>query len=241
MKHGVLTIFRKELARFFGDKRMAFTTILLPGLLIFFLYSFMGTALTDQFTVDEDYTPVIHAVDLPDSIAALAEQANIVFDEVSAAEAEEIKALISSKEADVLAVFPFDFESAITAYTPGTGTAPAVALYYNSADVESQTAYSTMFSLLDSYESALTNRFDVNPGSGYDLATKEDTAGTIFASMLPKQGDKVMGFEMTGAMMDMMGGFTLLRLTAMIGTMNINFTKEQLLDMNAKLNQIKQP
>jgi len=185
MKHGVLTIFRKELARFFGDKRMAFTTILLPGLLIFFLYSFMGTALTDQFTVDEDYTPVIHAVDLPDSIAALAEQANIVFDEVSAAEAEEIKALISSKEADVLAVFPFDFESAITAYTPGTGTAPAVALYYNSADVESQTAYSTMFSLLDSYESALTNRFDVNPGSGYDLATKEDTAGTIFASMLP--------------------------------------------------------
>jgi len=185
MKHGVLTIFRKELARFFGDKRMEFTTILLPGLLIFFLYSFMGTALTDQFTVDEDYTPVIHAVDLPDSIAALAEQANIVFDEVSAAEAEEIKALISSKEADVLAVFPFDFESAITAYTPGTGTAPAVALYYNSADVESQTAYSTMFSLLDSYESALTNRFDVNPGSGYDLATKEDTAGTIFASMLP--------------------------------------------------------
>ena len=185
MKNGVLTIFRKELARFFGDRRMAFTTILLPGLLIFVLYSFMGAALTNQFSVDEDYTPVIHAVNLPASVAPLAEQAGVVFDEVSAAEAEEIKTLISAKEEDLLAVFPADFEAAISAYVPGSGTAPAVALYYNSADVESQTTYSTMFALLDSYESALTNKFDVNPGSGYDLATKEDTAGTIFASMLP--------------------------------------------------------
>ena len=45
----------------------------------------------------------------------------------------------------------------------------------------------------------------------------------------------------TMAMMDMMGGFTLIRLTGMVGTMGINFTKEQLLDMNAKLNKIKAP
>ena len=43
------------------------------------------------------------------------------------------------------------------------------------------------------------------------------------------------------AMMQMMGGFTLLRLAGMIGMMGVNLTKEQLLDMNAKLNQIKQP
>ena len=42
-------------------------------------------------------------------------------------------------------------------------------------------------------------------------------------------------------MMDMLGGFTLLRLTGMMGTMNINFTKEELLDMNATLNKIKAP
>jgi len=59
---------------------------------------------------------------------------------------------------------------------------------------------------------------------------------------MPKEGDTVMGgFEMTGTMMDMMGGFTLLRLTGMIGMMGINFTKEQLLAMNAQLNQIKKP
>ena len=42
-------------------------------------------------------------------------------------------------------------------------------------------------------------------------------------------------------MMDMLGSFTLLRLTGMLGTINIKFTKEELLDMNAKLNKIKAP
>jgi len=37
----------------------------------------------------------------------------------------------------------------------------------------------------------------------------------------------------------MMGGFTVLRLTSMVGMMGINFTKEQLLGINAQLNQIK--
>ena len=47
-------------------------------------------------------------------------------------------------------------------------------------------AYQTVVALLDAYESALSNRFDVNPGSGsYDLASQEDAAGSIFASLLP--------------------------------------------------------
>jgi hypothetical protein len=59
---------------------------------------------------------------------------------------------------------------------------------------------------------------------------------------MPKKGEKLMGgFEMSGPMMDMMGGFTVLRLSGMIGTMGINLTKEDLLDLNAKLNKIKKP
>ena len=39
----------------------------------------------------------------------------------------------------------------------------------------------------------------------------------------------------------MMGGFTVLRLSGMMGMMGVNPTKEQLLDLNAKLNKIKKP
>ena len=42
-------------------------------------------------------------------------------------------------------------------------------------------------------------------------------------------------------LMQMMGGFTVLRLTSMMGMMNISFTKEELLKMNKKLNRIKKP
>ena len=52
---------------------------------------------------------------------------------------------------------------------------------------------------------------------------------------------KGAGFEISGDMMQMMGGFTVLRLTSMMGMMNISFTKEELLKMNAKLNKIKKP
>ncbi|MBR2370532.1 MAG: glycoside hydrolase family 2 protein [Clostridia bacterium] len=64
----------------------------------------------------------------------------------------------------------------------------------------------------------------------------------LAAKMIPKKGDKVMGgFEMNEGMMQMLGGFTVLRLSGMIGTMGVNLTKEDLLKLNAKLNKIKKP
>ncbi|MBR2461097.1 MAG: glycoside hydrolase family 2 protein [Clostridia bacterium] len=53
--------------------------------------------------------------------------------------------------------------------------------------------------------------------------------------------EKVAGFEMSEGIMKMMGGFTVLRLTGMMSMMNLNFTKEELLAMNKKLNRIRKP
>ena len=54
-KGNIWTITRKEFARFFGDKRMAFTTILLPGLIIYAMYNIMGTAIKNMYTVSDDF------------------------------------------------------------------------------------------------------------------------------------------------------------------------------------------
>ncbi len=61
-----------------------------------------------------------------------------------------------------------------------------------------------------------------------------------------KKGEKKSGgFEVDlkngGGLMEMMGSFTVLRLTSMMGMMNISFTKEELLKLNKKLNRIKKP
>lgn len=185
MKNGMFTIFRKELARFFGDKRTALAAILLPGVLIFAVYTFMGSALANQFSVDEDFTPSMQAVNLPGSISTLAGQGGLTLE--AAQDPDEAKALIEGQELDLLAVFPEDFDAQVAAYDPASGaSAPAVELYYNSASVDSATAYEMMSALLEGYESSLANKFDVNSGAGsYDLATEADTAGTLMSSMMP--------------------------------------------------------
>ena len=56
-----------------------------------------------------------------------------------------------------------------------------------------------------------------------------------------KDGKGGSGFEMSEGVMQMMGGFTVLRLTSMMGMMDVKFTKEELLKMNRQLNRIKKP
>ena len=42
-------------------------------------------------------------------------------------------------------------------------------------------------------------------------------------------------------MMQMLGGFSVLRLSGMIGMMGVSFNKEELLKINRKLNRIRKP
>ena len=106
---------------------------------------------------------------------------------------------------------------------------------------------------------AILNWFDVEmPENRYSLNDKISDILACFRGKLwfmkvglkikkamggGKKGEKkkAMGFELSADMMQMMGGFTVLRLTSLIGMMNISFTKEDLLKMNKELNRIKKP
>ncbi len=108
---------------------------------------------------------------------------------------------------------------------------------------------------------AILNWFDIETREGYlSLNDKMgDVISTVqgkllfmgmFAKMMGGKGKgkdgepkmEAMGFEINADMMSMMNGFTVLRLfTLMGGMMDVKFTKEQLLDINAKLLKIKAP
>ena len=104
-------------------------------------------------------------------------------------------------------------------------------------------------------KSAILNWFDITMPEGYlsiNSTFKEIMAtmqgkllivGLFTKMMSQMKGGAGAGFDAgnMGSLMDMLGGFTFLRLAGMLGTMNVNFTKEQLLDINAKLNKIKAP
>jgi sodium transport system permease protein len=188
-RSGLFAIIQKELKRFFTDRRMVLTTLLLPGIMIFAIYSIMGNALGSMLSIDEDYVPVAYAVNLPSSIEALADSAGLPLESLPTDEIEITKNLIAEKSVDLLAIFPEGFDEAVARIaTEGTGgqQPPQVELYYNSTRIESGMFYSMMTSMLDSYKSSIVPLFMVNATADtYDLVTEKDQAGFTFASMLP--------------------------------------------------------
>ena len=182
----IMTIMKKEFARFFGDKRMVFTTVLLPGLMIYIMYSFMGSAITDQFTSAEDHVYAIHTVNLPDSLSALKSHESVALTEESAESVEALKEEIEAQETELLVIFPENFDAEVAAYDSLTA-APAVEIYYNSVFTESGEAYSMVSQMLEQYEASLANKFDVNADAEkrFDLATERDMTGQFFSMLLP--------------------------------------------------------
>ncbi|MBP3543335.1 MAG: glycoside hydrolase family 2 protein, partial [Lachnospiraceae bacterium] len=94
---------------------------------------------------------------------------------------------------------------------------------------------------------AILNWFDITAPEGYfslndkmkDILQKEEGRELLEGLTSHMSSGGMAGFEMNENMMKMMEGFTLIRLTNLMGTAGVKFTKEQLLEMNEKLNKIK--
>lgn len=187
MKNQILTIISKELARFFGDKRMVFSTILMPGLLIYVMYTFLGEGMMSQFHTQDNYAASAYVQNMPEELSTMLHEFSAEWIEIEDDSLEKVKTMIRDKEADILVTFPENFSAIVNDYEVTTGdAAPNVEIYFNSTESESQNMRSNIITTLDAYEASMINKFDVNNGAGtYDMATDKDVTGQIFAMMLP--------------------------------------------------------
>ncbi len=187
MKNNILTIIKKEFARFFGDKRMVFTTILMPGLLIYVMYSFMGNAMMKEFETDDDYVAKAYVENIPDELDAMWSELSMDITKINASEEADILQKVEEKEADILVVFPENFSGDVAEYEVTSGKkAPEVKVYYNSTASESSKFYAIVTEVLNAYESSMANKFDVNMSEDdYDRASEKDVTGQVFSMMLP--------------------------------------------------------
>ncbi|MCL2365718.1 MAG: ABC transporter permease subunit [Oscillospiraceae bacterium] len=185
---GIVTVMKKEFARFFGDKRMILMT-LLPAILIYVIYSFMGTAMADMFAPDADRTQYVYAVSAPDRIVQKMTDSGLTIHHIALDDVDAVKYRISERNADLLVIFPDHFLQDVEAFDPRTTTAlaPNVAVYFNSAEPNSLDTYMRMLGILDAFEASITSRlFDINRDiTDADLATTADLTASIIASILP--------------------------------------------------------
>ena len=68
MTNNTITVMKKELARFFGDRRLVITTLLLPGIMIYVVYSFLGSVMMKTMLPEDTYVAKAYVVDMPDSV-----------------------------------------------------------------------------------------------------------------------------------------------------------------------------
>ena len=186
MKSGLITIIKKELLRFFTDRRMVFLTILLPGLMIYLLYSVMGQALEKQFDEESYINSSVVAVNIPESLKDVVEELMVVKDENNS-DIGQLKALVESKQNDALIIFPDNFENDMLALLSGEEKeTPNVEIYYNSSSDKSEITYNLLIEVLNSFEDGMSNVFDINKDiEDIDLAKKEDVSASFLAGLMP--------------------------------------------------------
>lgn len=188
MKNNTWTIFKKECARFFGDRTMLMTTVIMPGLLIYIIYSFMG----DNFMQpkDDGKATSVYVDNMPESLSPAigVMPFNLVTDGF---DGETLKSDLVLKDSDfAYMVFPEGFDSLVANYNPAGGLpAPNVLIYHNSASEKSRMAYDLLCGVLNQWEDSMTNRFDINASSDagevFDLAKDEDIVGDLFSELIP--------------------------------------------------------
>ncbi len=181
----ILTIFKKEWDRVIRDRRLVIMVILMPGVLIYMIYSFMGSMMINSETPLVDVAVLNLPSGFSDIYSEVEDDTTINVVEITNEEILEYQTLIDDKDWSILIVFPEDIES----YS-GVGEKPEVYLYFNPNDSKSGNAYARFSSYLTTYQTELS--YDLYGDTNFFLLNQSQTPfnnseimGTIFGQLLP--------------------------------------------------------
>lgn len=207
------TIYRKEMRRVLFDRKMVLALFVMPVLLMLVIYGVVGImALNMQkdIAAHQDTITVYGAADsfrtyLAESVNGVAERSETAETDADAdavityiATSEELaraKQQIYDGELDVLVEFPEDFDAQVESYQKGDAV-PQIKTYYNPSEDYSESAKSSVDSLLEQYRlKLLENRygdkdavcaFTVDSDNSEQVIQDENKAGgKVLGMMLP--------------------------------------------------------
>lgn len=196
----IIATYKKELRRVLTDKRMLMSLIL-PGVMIFVLYSIIGNFSAELQSIDDDYVFKIATTQSDKEIEALWETLPYALEiiDISENDIDTYKQKIADSTWDLLVIFDENFYEDMLQYDVSSGLpAPQVQLFYNQTSNESFMIYQTLIVQFQALESSISNAFDINRTSDltYNLASDEDQSIVFITSLVPFL---LMLFLFTGA------------------------------------------
>lgn len=176
----IFVIVKKELKRFFTDKRMIMSLIL-PGVLIFVLYSLMGNFIGKAITPADDYEYVICVENESVTLDGYLSTLGFKYKKVNAPREEAEKKLVD-KEIDLYVSFSEDFDDAVA-----DKAGKNVVIEYNSAKRESAKIYSALQTVyMQNSVASVDYNYAINAGvENPDMATEEDVVKMILTMFMP--------------------------------------------------------
>lgn len=196
MDKRLLTVVKKELRRVFTDRRLVFSTMLLPALSIFLMYSLMGNMISTKVDDISTNVPSSVVINAPDSFISYSKENNIEdsFKIEYISDTKNIgmyKDNILNGELELLVIFDGNFDSSVSEYVN-----PNVTRYYNRSEEYSAEAKWNIDNVLNDYESFLlgerignqehVNVFDLNRGIEKDSIEDEQRAtGKGMSTLFP--------------------------------------------------------
>lgn len=172
----VFTIIKKEFSRFFKDRRMVIV-ILLPGLLIYVVYSVMGSLFQNESKINEKFKPTACVIGtMPDDGLgeALSSVIDITGEEMTL---ETAKKKVEEGKLHLVIIFSDGFDIS------DESAQNSIEIYYNSANEYSALGFEIVSYRLKEFEQP---KFVINPfGGNYDLATEEEFATNLLSTLIP--------------------------------------------------------
>lgn len=187
MKNNTITIIKKEFARFFGDRQLLFTTVIMPGLLIYIIYSLMGSGINKMVTEGANEVVTMRVENMPASLAPVLStmDSSLVVVEQPVTEADI--ALLEDKELNAVFVrFPEGFDELVMGRGEVTAEAlPNVEIYYNSTNNAASRVYMVLNTMLGNIGRTFTVNVPQEVGQRFDQATDESIGAMIWSKILP--------------------------------------------------------
>ena len=187
MKSNTLTIIKKEFARFFGDRQLLFTTVIMPGLLIYIIYSLMGTGIQSMITEGAGEVVTMRVENMPASLAPVFNtiDSSLVVVEQPVTEADI--AQLEDKEINaVLMRFPDHFHEVMAGMqVADSGMLPNVEIYYNSTNNAASRVYMAVSAMLGNIGRTFTVNVPQEEGQRFDQASDESIGAMIWSKILP--------------------------------------------------------
>ncbi len=187
MKSNTWTIIKKEFARFFGDRQLLFTTVIMPGLLIYIIYSLMGSGIQKMVTEGAGEVVTMRVENMPESLAPVIASMDSSLVVVQQPVTEADIALLEDKELNaVLVRFPERFDEVVFGKNEVAGEAlPNVEIYYNSTNNAASRVYMVMNTMLGNIGRTFTVNVPQEEGQRFDQATDESIGAMIWSKILP--------------------------------------------------------